>query len=83
VSGEGTCVLLYSTIHDVMRAEKLLKQAELWSDLIPTPRQLSSECGMALQLRPADLTAALGLLSSSELLPRIYRQSGGTFELLE
>jgi len=83
VNEEGSCVLLFTTIHDVMRAEKLLKQAALWRDLIPTPRQLSSDCGMALELRAADLAAALAHLIVGGPRPRVYQERGGTYEPVE
>jgi len=80
VNSEDRCLLLYSTIHDVMRAEKLLIEGQLWRDLIPTPRQLSSDCGMALELRAADLAAALAVLAGNNLPPRVFRERGGSFE---
>ena len=58
----GHCLLLYHSIHDVMRAERALKQAGLWCDLIPTPRQLSSDCGMALEFECAAAEALLKVL---------------------
>jgi hypothetical protein len=41
-------VLFYSTAH-ALRAEKVLVQAGFEIKMIPTPRQLSSDCGMALR----------------------------------
>ena len=40
-------VLFYST-HAVFRLEKALKNAGITVKLIPTPRNLSSDCGTAL-----------------------------------
>jgi hypothetical protein len=83
MTGADRYVLLYATIHEVMRAEKLLTRAELWRDLIPTPRQLSSDCGMALELRAADLALAREILAAAGLPPRVYRMRGGAFEPAE
>lgn len=55
-------VALFYTTSSALRAEKVLKQAGLAVKLIPTPRQLSSDCGMALRFeweRLEDVTAAL------------------------
>jgi hypothetical protein len=41
-------VLFHSTAHAI-RAEKVLKRAGFKIKMIPTPRQLSSDCGMALR----------------------------------
>ena len=42
-------VILFHTISAVMRAEKLLIKAGYDTKLIPTPRQFSSDCGIALR----------------------------------
>lgn len=48
---EWGVVLFYSTSHAI-RAEKVLTGAGLRVKMIPTPRQLSSDCGMALRFDP-------------------------------
>ncbi|MHC4661315.1 MAG: DUF3343 domain-containing protein [Planctomycetota bacterium] len=45
-------ILVQSTSHAI-RVEKLLKKAELTAKLIPVPRHLSSDCGVAVRV-PAD-----------------------------
>lgn len=50
---EYSVVLFHSTSHAI-RAEKVLKQAGVVHKMIPTPRQLSSDCGMALRFDRAD-----------------------------
>jgi hypothetical protein len=45
---EYSVVLFHSTAHAI-RAEKVLVRAGLQIKMIPTPRQLSSDCGMALR----------------------------------
>lgn len=42
-------ILVYSTSH-ALRAEKLLKQAEIGCKLIPVPRHLSSDCGVCVRI---------------------------------
>ena len=42
-------VVLFHTTSAVMRAEKLLKKEGYSIKLIPTPRQFSSDCGIALR----------------------------------
>lgn len=42
-------VILFHTTSSVLRAEKLLIAEGVEVKLIPTPRQLSSDCGIALR----------------------------------
>jgi hypothetical protein len=44
------CVLLFESIHQVMRAEKFLKAKGFPIDLVPVPREISSDCGVAIEL---------------------------------
>ncbi len=46
-----TYFLLFFTIHDVLRAEKALKGHHVDMELVPVPRNLSSDCGMCIKLR--------------------------------
>ena len=42
-------VVLFHTTSSVMRAEKLLAKEGYTVKLVPTPRQFSSDCGIALR----------------------------------
>lgn len=42
-------VVLFHTTSSVLRAEKLAKKENLTVKLIPTPREFSSDCGIALR----------------------------------
>ena len=53
---EHSVVLFHSTAHAI-RAEKMLLQAGFEIKMIPTPRQISSDCGMALRFKRADSDA--------------------------
>ena len=55
---EHSLFLLFDTIHDVLRAEKALKRRGLAIELVPVPRNLSSDCGMAIRIDagPVELT---------------------------
>jgi hypothetical protein len=50
---EYSVVLFHSTAHAI-RAEKVLEQAGFRIKMIPTPRQLSSDCGIALRFERHD-----------------------------
>jgi hypothetical protein len=50
-----TVILVFDSVHDVIRAEKALKKTGIWCDLVPTPREISSDCGMSVECRADDL----------------------------
>lgn len=56
------CVVLYRSIHDVLCAERALLASRLWHDLVPVPKELSADCGMAVELERGALEAALETL---------------------
>jgi hypothetical protein len=43
--------LLFHTIHDVLKTEKLLKAHGCIFELVPVPRNLSSDCGSCIMLK--------------------------------
>jgi hypothetical protein len=43
------CILLMGSVHKVMKAEKVLKSAGVPVDLVPVPREISSDCGVAIE----------------------------------
>jgi hypothetical protein len=65
-----------------MRAEKLLKKRNLQIDLIPVPREISSDCGVAIELPSEIKEEALHLIGRGGLSNVIcYRRiEGGSFE---
>ena len=42
-------VVLFYTTSAAMRSEKVLKKAKISVKLVPTPRELSSDCGIAMR----------------------------------
>lgn len=47
-------VVLFHTTTSAIRAEKILIKAGLMVKLVPTPRELSSDCGISVRFLPAD-----------------------------
>jgi hypothetical protein len=80
---DNDCVAIFHNIHRVMKAEKQLKLAALDILLIPVPRQLSSDCGLAIRFNAELYPAVLGLLQQHGLLPvELYRKEGQRYERL-
>lgn len=42
--------LLFHTTHDAIRTEKKLKAEKIEFELVPVPRNLSSDCGICVKL---------------------------------
>jgi len=58
-------VVLFYTTSAAIRAEKLLKRTGLAVKLIPTPRQFSSDCGIALRFDWTEAERARALLNEA------------------
>ena len=77
-------LLIFNSIHKVMSAEKLLKDAGLDVRVMPVPRSLSSDCGLAIAFRLMQRQAVEELLSAGDCPPHsLYRESGDEFEPLD
>ena len=59
-------VLFHSTAHAI-RAEKVLLGAGFTIKMIPTPRQISSDCGMALRFKHSDSDAVAAVLQENRV----------------
>ena len=69
--------LLFNSIHYVMKAEELLKNAGIIIDLVPVPREISSDCGMCITFPEPDLREVISLVSEQEFPggTKIFRQT--------
>ncbi len=60
-------VVLFHTTSSAMRAEKTLLRAGLEIKMIPTPRQFSSDCGIALRFDRAQTPAVQEMLDAARV----------------
>lgn len=60
-------VVLFYTTSAVMRAEKILEKGNLAVKLIPTPRELSSDCGIALRFNWDQMKQVKTLLDEAQV----------------
>ncbi|MCP3175528.1 MAG: DUF3343 domain-containing protein [Desulfuromonadales bacterium] len=65
----GDLVAVFHSVHRVMEAEKILKAAGADILLIPVPRQLSSDCGLAIRYASAEQAVVTAVLRDKGLLP--------------
>ncbi len=74
---DGDYVAIFNSIHRVMKAEKILKGRRLAILLIPAPRTLAADCGLAIRYAAADREAVEGVLDEEQLLPEeVYQKRG-------
>lgn len=77
---ENDFIAVFHSIHRVMKVEKILKSAGFNILLIPAPRQISSDCGLALRYAPEDAESLLELLANKGISPaEIYQYQGAKF----
>lgn len=59
-------VITFPSVHNALRAEKVLKAAGIAVALIPVPRELSGSCeGLAARLAGADVAGAAAALTAA------------------
>jgi hypothetical protein len=60
----------FSSVHDALVAESVLKGAGVTVTPVPSPKELGELCGIALRIAPEDATHAHRLLESAGIAPR-------------
>jgi hypothetical protein len=77
---DGDYVAIFNSIHRVMEAEKLLKGKRLAILLIPAPRAVAADCGLAIRYSEEVRGEVEGALAQAGLLPEeLYRRSGDDY----
>jgi len=72
----GWCVAVLGSIHYVLKAEALLKTLDLSHDLVPVPRQIAADCGMAVRFQERDLEQVTGLFAENHFpVQGLYRET--------
>jgi len=59
-------VITFQSSHQAIKAERKFMKAHN-TDLIPTPREISSECGFSLKISETELNMILELLQQNSL----------------
>ena len=79
---EGDYVAVFQSMHRVMKAEKILKDKGFAVRLIPAPRTITADCGLALQYGPDIRDAVDQALAAAALLPYDRYVKDGGYRLL-
>ena len=65
---------VFNSAHRVMKAEDILKKRGLAILLIPAPRALSTDCGLAIRYNSDFHDSILQALTSEKILPTVIYQ---------
>lgn len=81
---EGFYILILPSIHFVMKVEKDALAAGVAVELVPTPRQISSDCGMAVKFQGRGLDWVLREMKNAGMPEGLLYRSGeeGNLEFL-
>jgi len=80
IRAEEYCIISFVSTHHALASEKILKNSGLSFILIPTPREISTSCGLSVKLSCSDKENALKTLAQQHITQvevyRIYKESG-------
>jgi len=80
---EERCAAVLEAIHYVIKGEKILKKAGLRIGVIPVPREISSDCGMALEFSCKDRECVEQILADEDVtVVGIYALRKGQYSKL-
>ena len=78
------CAILFKSVHDVLRAESTLKGSYLETDVIPVPKEISPDCGMAIRIKCSDRQDAKNELAAmTEKIVGFYEVHQSKFKAIE
>lgn len=80
---EGFHVVVFHSVHKVMQAESRLKEGGLAVRLIPAPRLITADCGLAITFPPEIASDVRTLLARHGISPiEWYVRRGDGYEKL-
>ena len=74
---ENRYLLTFVSTHDAIGAEKILSQS-MKITIRPTPRQITSSCGISIEIRDLDLCMENSLLGRIKI-HKIYKWADGNY----
>ena len=69
--------ILFPSVHHVLKAEQAVKHGKLHVEMVPVPRMLSSDCGIAARTTTGRLPEILRILAGRGVQPEaVYVEKG-------
>ncbi len=76
----GHIILVFASNTAVLNAEDLLDELELPFELIPVPKEVNPNCGLAISFKEEDGESVMAALRQAKLSPETaYRRLQGSF----
>ena len=69
-------LVLFESTHRVIRAERVLEAGRVPYRIVPVPKEISAECGMAIELDGPAASRAAELLVCEGVPCRVRQRSG-------
>lgn len=77
---QAAIILVFASNTEVLNAEDLLEEAELPFELVPVPKEVNPNCGLAISLQKADEGLILAELKKTRCWPQAaYLRDGDDF----
>ena len=77
---DGDFVAIFNSIHRVMKAERLLKDRKLPILVIPAPRSVNTDCGLAIRYGVEARVEVEQLLAENGLTPeKVFVKQGEAY----
>ncbi len=61
------CLITFHSTHHALKAEKVLKSSGIGVDVIPIPREFSSNCGIAMSVAWEEKEEAIAVLNKNNV----------------
>ncbi|MDR1545765.1 MAG: DUF3343 domain-containing protein [Deltaproteobacteria bacterium] len=73
-------ILVFDTNTRILNAEELLEDRGLPFELVPVPKEVNPNCGLAISFKQPAQAMIMPALAAANLLPSAaYRRQGGVF----
>jgi len=81
MSDEEKCILTFESVHQALRAEKVLLEAGFSVIVLPVPREISSDCGIAIKFSCEEEMRVKTVLEEQKVrIEGIHQLGGGRHE---
>lgn len=80
-------IVAFNSTHHAIRTDKVLNEKNLKVTTLPTPREISSSCGISVRFLKEDMDTVLDSLEENEILYngifKVNRIDGGQKEVIK
>lgn len=81
---EGQYLAVFNSTHRVLKAEELLKSSGITMLLLPAPRAVQADCGLAIRFDQEQHDQIIQLLEGNDLLPAfLCKLHCGDYKVIE